>query len=76
MCAIPTILSESCSDLFVIFQAARKGQEHIVELLRQAGANLGGADIEGGYADLELAKAKQTNDNVTLAIWKRAGFEH
>ena len=55
-------------------QAARRGHSSIVEILRQAGANLGGSDVEGGYAALEVTKAAQRADTASLEIWQKAGL--
>lgn len=44
-------------------------------MLRQAGANLGGSDIDGGFAEFEAKKAFRWGDESSLAIWTRAGFD-
>lgn len=56
-------------------QAARRGHSAIVDMLRQAGANLGGSDIDGGFAEFEAKKAFRRGDESSLAIWTRAGFD-
>ncbi|PAV23499.1 asparaginase-domain-containing [Pyrrhoderma noxium] len=57
-----------------LYYAARRGHSSIVEILRQAGANLGGSDVEGGYAALEVTKAAQRADTASLEIWQKAGL--
>lgn len=58
-----------------VLQAARQGHEHAVETLMKAGANLGGSDIEGGFAALAMKKAARVGDQTSLRIWEKAG-EH
>ncbi|EJD05684.1 asparaginase-domain-containing protein [Fomitiporia mediterranea MF3/22] len=58
-----------------LYYAARRGHTGIVEILRQAGANLGGTDIEGGFVALEVTKAAQRYDEVALQTWRKAGYE-
>lgn len=41
----------------------------------KAGANLGGSDLEGGYAALAMKKATRTGDQKALMVWEKAG-EH
>jgi 60kDa lysophospholipase len=54
-------------------QAARQGHAEIVSLLVSAGANLGGADIEGP-ASLAIKMALLRNDSAALNIWRKAGI--
>lgn len=44
-----------------------------METLVRAGANLGGADIEGGYVALSVRKARLAMDERALRIWEKAG---
>ena len=39
----------------------------------KAGANLGGSDIEGGFASLIANKAVRAQDERALRIWMKAG---
>ena len=55
-------------------QAARRGHIAIVETLRQAGANLGGSDLEGGFAAIEVERAGRRGDTDALRVWNLAGF--
>ena len=56
-----------------MFQAARQGQDEIVSMLVSAGANLGGADVEG-FASLAVKMALVREDSVALKIWEKAGI--
>ncbi len=56
-----------------MFQAARQGQDEIVSMLVSAGANLGGADVEG-FASLAVKKAHFREDSAALKIWEKAGI--
>lgn len=39
----------------------------------QAGANLGGADLDGGYVALSVKKARLGMDEQALRVWEKAG---
>jgi 60kDa lysophospholipase len=54
-------------------QAARQGHEEIVSTLVSAGANLGGADVEGP-ASIAIKRALLRDDRVALNIWRKAGI--
>jgi len=58
----------------VICQAARQGHGEIVSTLVSAGANLGGADLEGGFAPLAVKMALLREDRAALDIWEKAGI--
>ncbi|EPQ57971.1 asparaginase-domain-containing protein [Gloeophyllum trabeum ATCC 11539] len=59
-----------------LYYAARQGHENIVDILMKAGANLGGSDVEGGFVELAVQKARRTRDERALAIWQKAsGFK-
>ncbi|KAF7793269.1 hypothetical protein EIP86_004380 [Pleurotus ostreatoroseus] len=58
-----------------LYYAARQGHEEVVDLLVKAGANLGGSDIEGGFASLISHKAALAHDERAVRIWTKAG-EH
>lgn len=47
----------------------------VVQTLLQAGARLGGIDIEGGYAALAVRAAKNIGDKHCLDIWKQTGLQ-
>ncbi len=47
----------------------------VVQTLLQAGARLGGIDIEGGYAALAVRAAKNIGDQHCLDIWKQTGLQ-
>ena len=55
-----------------LYYAARQGHEELVDLLVRAGANLGGADLEGGFVELAVKKATQARDERGLRIWNMA----
>ncbi|KAH9050604.1 L-asparaginase [Lactarius hengduanensis] len=55
-----------------LYYAARQGQDEIVTMLVSAGANLGGADVEG-FASLAVKKALFREDSAALKIWEKAG---
>ena len=38
------------------------------------GANLGGSDIEGGFADIVIKKALRHGDERAIQVWKRSGI--
>jgi 60kDa lysophospholipase len=54
-------------------QAARQGNDEIVSTLISAGANLGGADVEG-FAPLAVKMALLRGDRAALNIWEKAGI--
>ncbi|KAJ8501659.1 hypothetical protein ONZ51_g442 [Trametes cubensis] len=58
-----------------LYYAARQGHEGLVDLLVKAGANLGGADIEGGFVGLAVKKATHARDEHALRVWKKAGAD-
>ena len=55
-------------------QAARQRHEATVEVLVQAGANLGGLDFEGGFVNLAVKLASRMGDSMALRIWSKAGI--
>ena len=46
-----------------------------MSILVKAGANLSGADLEGGYVALAVEKAALAGDDAALRIWKEAGID-
>ncbi|KAI0636433.1 L-asparaginase [Trametes polyzona] len=59
-----------------LYYAARSGEsEELVDLLVRAGANLSGADVEGGFVALAVKKATHARDERALRIWKKAGAD-
>jgi lysophospholipase len=56
-----------------VWQAARQGNDEIVSTLISAGANLGGADVEG-FAPLAVKMALLREDRAALNIWEKAGI--
>ncbi len=58
-----------------LYYAARQGHEGLVELLVKAGANLGGADVEGGFVALAVRKATLARDERALRVWGKAGAD-
>jgi len=46
----------------------------IVDLLVSVGANLGGSDIEGGFADITIKNALRHGDERAIQVWKRSGI--
>jgi len=46
----------------------------IVDLLVRAGANLGGSDIEGGFADVAIRGALRHGDEGAIEVWKKSGI--
>jgi lysophospholipase len=55
-------------------QAARQRHEETVEVLVQAGANLSGLDLEGGFVNLAVKAACRNNDQAALRIWAKTGI--
>jgi lysophospholipase len=55
-----------------LYYAARQGQDEIVSMLVSAGANLGGADVEG-FASLAVKRALFREDSAALKMWEKAG---
>lgn len=47
---------------------------NIVELLVSAGANLGGSDVEGGFADIAVKKALRHGDEGAIEVWQKSGI--
>ena len=47
---------------------------NIVDLLVSAGANLGGSDIEGGFADVAIRKALRHGDDGAIQVWQKSGI--
>jgi lysophospholipase len=45
-----------------------------VELLVKVGANLGGSDLDGGFATLAVQNALRSGDQNAIGIWKKAGM--
>ncbi|KAI1791688.1 asparaginase-domain-containing protein [Ganoderma leucocontextum] len=58
-----------------LYYAARQGHEELVDLLVKAGANLGGADVDGGFVALAVRKATRARDERALRVWKKAGVD-
>jgi len=56
-------------------QAARQGHESVVENLVKVGANLGGSDLEGGFATLAIQSALHAGDQNAIRIWTKAGMK-
>lgn len=46
----------------------------IVDLLVSVGANLGGSDIEGGFADVVVENAIRHGDEGAIQVWQRSGI--
>jgi lysophospholipase len=46
----------------------------VVDLLVSAGANLGGSDIEGGFANVAIEKAIRHGDERAMQMWQRSGI--
>jgi lysophospholipase len=51
------------------------GYGTIVDILIRAGGNLGGSDVEGGFADLAVRRAALSTDLRGTAIWKTVGIQ-
>lgn len=47
---------------------------NIVDMLVSAGANLGGSDIEGGFADIAVEKALRRGDKGAIEVWQKSGI--
>lgn len=45
----------------------------MVDILLKAGANLGGSDLEGGFASLIIKRATLANDERATKIWAMTG---
>jgi lysophospholipase len=48
--------------------------ESVVDLLVSAGANLGGSDIESGFADVAIKKAIRHGDQGAIQVWQKSGI--
>lgn len=48
--------------------------ESVVDLLVAAGANLGGSDIEGGFADIAIKNAIRYGDEGAVQVWQKSGI--
>jgi hypothetical protein len=46
-----------------------------VDLLLQAGAHFGGADIQDGYVRLAVKMARSVGDLAALAVWAKTGVK-
>lgn len=46
-----------------------------MDLLLQAGAHFGGADVEGGYVRLAVKLAQSAGDLSALAVWAKTGVK-
>jgi lysophospholipase len=57
-----------------VHQAARQGHEGTVDLLLQAGATLGGQDLNGGYVRLALKTALRNSNYTSIRVWSKAGL--
>ncbi|EIN07193.1 L-asparaginase [Punctularia strigosozonata HHB-11173 SS5] len=57
-----------------LYYAARQNHESAVDVLVQAGANLGGSDVDGGFSALAVQKSTRSADDVALRIWTKAGM--
>jgi 60kDa lysophospholipase len=64
---------ELLANRYAIYQAARQRHDEIVSTLVLAGANLGGADVEGP-ASLAVKLALLREDRAALKIWEKAGI--
>jgi len=47
--------------------------ESIVDSLVSVGANLGGSDVEGGFADVAIEKALRHGDGGAIHVWQKSG---
>ncbi|KAF9653069.1 asparaginase-domain-containing protein [Thelephora ganbajun] len=57
-----------------LYYAARMKHGSIVDSLVSAGANLGGSDVEGGFADVAIRKALRHGDEGTIQVWQKSGI--
>lgn len=46
----------------------------VVDLLVSAGANLGGSDVEGGFANVVIEKALRHGDEWAIQLWQKSGI--
>ena len=46
----------------------------VVDLLVSAGANLGGSDIEDGFAYVAIEKAIRNGDERAIQVWQKSGI--
>jgi lysophospholipase len=46
-----------------------------VDILIQAGANLGGFDVEGGFVKLAIENALRSGNHTLLNIWQKTGIQ-
>lgn len=44
-----------------------------MDILVKAGANLGGSDLEGGFAHLVMKRARLVGDERATGIWAKTG---
>ncbi|KAA1469340.1 L-asparaginase [Dentipellis sp. KUC8613] len=58
-----------------LYYAARQRHENVVAILVKAGADLGGADVEGGYVTLAIKKAVLSADEQAIKIWDATGIK-
>ncbi|TCD66187.1 hypothetical protein EIP91_001681 [Steccherinum ochraceum] len=58
-----------------LYYAARQGHESAVDLLTTAGANLGGSDIDGGFAPLITKRAALAGDDRAVKLWAKTGVQ-
>ena len=59
--------------LIIYKQAARQGFADTVNVLMQAGANLG--DFEADFVRLAVKTATRSNDHMALTVWSKTGTE-
>lgn len=57
-----------------LYYAARLKHRKIVDSLVSAGANLGGSDIEGGFAEAVIQKAIRQGDERAIQVWQKSGI--
>lgn len=62
------------NEVLTLPQAARMKHGNVVDLLVSAGANLGGSDIEGGFANVVVEKAIRHGDEGAIQVWERSGI--
>jgi len=58
-----------------LYYAARQGHELVVDNLVKVGANLGGSDLDGGFAMLAVQNALHARDQNAIRIWAKAGMK-